>query len=116
MLARFHAKRANDWVDKAAENERRGIQDSLGGFYPMNCSACRRQRTIKNMDKQKTITLDELAHFAAALSKRIKDDNSIDINEFRTAQKFFLKYVTNTDFIKAFAEQNNYKIIASKSS
>lgn len=67
------------------------------------------------MDKQNTINLDELAHFASALSKRIKDDNSIDVDEFRTAQKFFIEYVTDTDFIKAFAEHKNYKIVESKS-
>ena len=80
----------------------------------MICSACRCRQKAKNMDKPKIITRDELAHFAAALSKRIKDDNSIDISEFRTAQQFFVEYVTDTDFIKAFAEHKNYKIVESK--
>lgn len=68
---------------------------------------------MENLNREKLISRDELAHFAAALAKRIRDDNSIDINEFKTAQEFFLEYVTDTKFIKAFAEKSNYRIVES---
>lgn len=63
------------------------------------------------MADKNEISREELARYAVHLLKMIRNDNSIDINQFRKAQQFFIEYVKNTDSLNEFVDRNGYLVI-----
>lgn len=71
---------------------------------------------MSNRDKRpKIIERRELAEYAAALLIRIRNDDSIDMEAYKTAQEFFIEYIKDTESLNSFVEKRGYLVVDSNS-